>query len=147
MNHQTDISEPSSPKRLGRIMLVDDDTFDIMMYKRIIARSGLVDEIVSFASAEEALAYLLDPESPGVELILLDINMPIMTGFDFMEAASKALGPDFGIPVVMMLTTSISERDRDRAATFSPIKAYLNKPLDPEHLANAAEIVARELQR
>lgn len=127
---------------LGRVMLVDDDSFDLKMYDRIITRSGMVAETVKFTSAEEALAHLLDPETPPVELIFLDINMPRMTGFEFMEAACSALGPDFNVPVVMMLTTSISEDDRDRAATFSPIKAYFNKPLTKDQLQSAATIIA-----
>ena len=127
---------------LGRVMLVDDDSIDLKMYDRIISRSGVVAETVKFTCAEEALAYLLDPETPPVELIFLDINMPRMTGFEFMDAACAALGPDFTVPVVMMLTTSISEYDRDRAAKFSPIKAYFNKPLTKDQLVTAAGIVA-----
>lgn len=128
--------------RIDRVMLVDDEKFDLEMYRRIIERSGMVADIVSFSSAEEALAYLLDPETPGVDLIFLDINMPRMTGFEFMEAACDALGPDFDVPVVMMLTTSMSQGDRDRAATFHPIRAYFNKPITQDQLRTAARIVA-----
>ena len=139
----TDTLDPASDApSLGRVMLVDDDSFDLKMYDRIITRSGMEAETVKFTSAEDALAYLLDPETPPVELIFLDINMPRMTGFEFMEAACAALGPDFSVPVVMMLTTSISDHDRERAATFSPIKAYLNKPLTKDQLASAATIIS-----
>ncbi len=126
-----------------RAMLIDDDDFDLRMYQRIIARSGTIAEIVTFTSAQDALDYLLDADTPHVDLIFLDINMPRMSGFEFMQAACAALGPDFDVPVVMMLTTSMSDDDRNRARTFAPIKAYFNKPLSPDHLTSAAAIATR----
>lgn len=129
------------PDRLGRVMIVDDDSFDLKMYRRIIGRTGLVDELLAFTSAEDALAYIADPGTAKVDLLFLDINMPRMTGFEFMEEACRLYGPDFRIPVIMMLTTSISPDDRERAASFSPIRDYLNKPISEEHLLRARDML------
>ena len=142
MNDSPPPDPVTTSRKLNRIMMIDDEAFDLKMYSRIVSRSGMVTETVTFTRAEDGLAYLLDPDSPPVDLILLDINMPRMTGFDFMEAACDELGPDFDVPIVMMLTTSMSEDDRDRAATYSPIRAYFNKPLTTDHLSLAADIVS-----
>ncbi|PTX54180.1 response regulator receiver domain-containing protein [Litoreibacter ponti] len=126
---------------LGRVMLVDDESFDQMMYKRILGRSKMAQEILSFTYADEALEYLSDPANPPVDLILLDINMPRMSGFEFLEAAELQLGPRFRAAVVIMLTTSLSVADQARAAQFNAVKAYFNKPLEPSDLEVAAKLV------
>lgn len=126
---------------LGRVMLIDDERVDQMMYKRILDRSGMARDIIGFTYAEDALAYLADPAQPSVDMIFLDINMPRMTGFEFLEAAGNTLGAGFQTSVVIMLTTSLNRADRERAAKFPLVKAYLNKPLEPEHLLHAAAIL------
>ncbi|UWR24110.1 response regulator [Sulfitobacter sp. S190] len=122
-------------------MLVDDERIDQMMYRRILERSGMTESIVGFTYAEQALEYLLDPDSPAVDLILLDINMPRMTGFEFLEAACERLGERFSASVVIMLTTSLNPKDQARAASFDVVRAYVNKPLEKDNLELAASVL------
>lgn len=131
----------SAEGNLGRVMLIDDERVDQMMYKRILDRSGMAQDIIPFTYAEDALAYLADTEKPPVDIIFLDINMPRMTGFEFLEAADAKLGAAFQTSVVIMLTTSLNRADRERAAKFPLVKAYLNKPLEHEYLVEAANIL------
>lgn len=127
---------------LGRVMLIDDEEIDQMIYKRVLQRSGLAQEVIGFTSAEVALEYLIEHEAPAADLILLDINMPRMTGFEFLEAVRQKIGLDFEIPVVMMLTTSLNPTDRARAESYDIVKAYVNKPLDTADLDFAAGLLA-----
>ena len=71
--------------RIATLMLVDDDEIDQRQYQRVITRSGLVGELLSFEYADTALSYLEDDSHDPVDVILLDINMPRMTGFDFLS--------------------------------------------------------------
>lgn len=125
------------------VMLIDDESFDQSLYRRLIARTGLVGEVMSFTYADEALAYLFAPDSRRADVIFLDINMPRMNGFEFLEAATEQLGPEFAKIVVVMLTTSLIEKDRERAAAFPVVRCFINKPLTVEHLQEVAQLFQR----
>jgi CheY-like chemotaxis protein len=122
------------------VMLIDDESFDQRLYRRLIARTGLFGEVMSFTYADEALAYLSARDSRRADVIFLDINMPRMNGFEFLEAATERLGPEFAKIVVVMLTTSLIEKDRERAATFPVVRRFINKPLTVEHLQDVAQL-------
>ncbi len=123
----------ASPK-IGRLMMIDDDAVDHKLCQRLIARSGLVDEFVGFLSAEEALAHLGDAANPAVDVILLDVNMPRMNGFEFLDTAIQQLGEGFAQVVVVMLTTSLDPKDEERARSFSIVREFCHKPLLLKHL-------------
>lgn len=126
---------------LGRVMLIDDEEFDIKVYRRILDRSGMAAEVIAFNMAPDALEYLRDDTKPPVDLILLDIRMPCMDGFEFLDAAQRYLGQDFSVPVVIMLTTSLSPEDAAKAEERPSIRGYFNKPLVADLLEELVTIV------
>ncbi|MEM7507711.1 MAG: response regulator [Pseudomonadota bacterium] len=89
---------------------------------------------------EEALTYLTGAKGIFPDLILLDINMPRMDGFEFLDAATEALGEAFAT-VVVMLTTSMDPTDEARAATYGAVRSYVNKPLDHKKLTQVVSLV------
>lgn len=127
---------------LGRVMLIDDAEVDQMMCRRILTRSKMATDIIGFTCAETALAYLADPQKPPVDLILLDINMPRMNGFEFLDAAERTYGPGTGPPVMIMLGAPMTEAAHQHAARFPRIRAYCEKPLGSEHLRQAAGLLS-----
>ena len=124
-------------RQIETLMLIDDDELDHILCKRVISRSGLVKNLVRFYYAEEALQYLKDESTPNVDIILLDINMPRMDGFDFLRVASCELSE----AVVVMLTTSVSPMDKERALSYDIVKRYMNKPMSPEYLEEIMGLV------
>lgn len=129
--------------RVGNLMVIDDDETDHFLYQRVIKRSNLVDETVFFTLAEDALAFLRRADRLDIRVILLDINMPRMNGFEFLEAVTTEFGDEQLGAVVVMLTTSLDPRDEARAKSFDVVKGYLEKPLSPEHLDLLYDIVHR----
>ena len=125
---------------IKEIWMIDDSTIDLMIYARIIKRSGLVEKTVQFSFAQEALDRLSENETDKPDAVLLDINMPVMDGFTFLERAVETYGPGFTKILLVMLTTSISKQDRLRARSFPVVKGYLLKPLIEEHLKHIAKI-------
>ncbi|MEM6386861.1 MAG: response regulator [Pseudomonadota bacterium] len=130
-------------ERIGKLAIIDDAEFDQMLYARIIARTGLVDETLCFYSAEEAVEYFKSPDSEPVDVILLDINMPGMSGFEFLELVSKDEFKEYADLVVVMLTTSLDPSDVARARSFDLVKDYINKPLEEQHIEQIIEMLRK----
>jgi len=129
----------SSEKNLNarRVMLIDDTEVDAFISKRMLTGSQFASDIMEFNSAKKALEYLEENSQHPTSLpqfIFLDINMPAMDGFDFMEKFRQL--PDSVIQncKVVMLTSAIKEEDIQRINNDHHIIKYLIKPLSGEQL-------------
>ena len=127
--------------RIRNMMLVDDNDIDQEQYKRIIKRSGIVDNLEVFYYADEAFEYLKSNPDVTVDVILLDINMPRMDGFEFLEKVTSELGHEVARVVIIMLTTSLDPKDRERASKFDLVRDFINKPLEISHVEHAAQLL------
>jgi CheY-like chemotaxis protein len=129
---------------IHQLMLIDDNEDDQMFYRRIIDKSGLVETFHPFFMAEDALSFLREENRPPIDAILLDINMPGLNGFQFLDAATEEFGDDFAKIAVIMLTTSILEEDKRRASQYAIVRDYINKPLELEHLEAIDRMLAEK---
>lgn len=113
-------------------LLVDDDETTNFLNQKLLRRMAISDAVLVAGNGQQALNLLDDhcqlPTSPTCPaLILLDINMPLMNGIDFLKAYAQR--PERENPtVVIMLTTSLNPKDVEQMQGL-PIKGYLNKPL------------------
>lgn len=130
----------SKPIKLA--MLIDDSDMDQRLYKRVLEKSGLVEAISGFTYADEALDYLLENPQLEVSVIFLDINMPRMNGFEFLEAASKHLERDIAKVVIVMLTTSLNPDDENRARSFEAVKDFISKPLSYDDVRRVVDLLS-----
>ncbi len=115
----------------GPILIVEDNETDALCLEKAFEENGIEKPIVTAWNGEEALTYL-KAESSDMRipnLILLDLNMPIMNGFEFLKAV-KSDDRLKVIPVVV-LTSSISRIDMNDSYD-NCVAGYIEKPLDPE---------------
>lgn len=130
----------SDREKLKVVLVVDDESIDQMLCQRVIKRSNLVETTMAFQYPDEALDFLSEPDRPEVDVILLDINMPRMDGFEFLEAAVSKFGKDFTKMVVVMVTTSLNPADKERAQQIDVFKEFVNKPINQDDLERIYEL-------
>lgn len=129
-------------KKLTCILLIDDNPDDNFFHERIIRKCDLAQLVMSKTSALEALLYIKNikaHEAPP-DLILLDINMPGMNGWEFLEEYQKLDAELKSKAVVVMLTTSQNPDDKSKAESMPVVSDFKTKPLSKESLE---EIVMR----
>ena len=125
-------------KRLNRIMLIDDDADDNLFHQIILKKLDVADHIVVAESGPEALDHL-KKENESPDIIFLDINMPGMSGWDFLNEYKKLNIREKKPVIIVMLTTSISPADKEKAEKISEITSFHSKPLTKEMLSDILE--------
>lgn len=112
-------------------LIVDDDSIIVFMHKKIMAGRKGIESILSFADGLEAYSYLEENYSEKEDyLILLDINMPRLNGWDFLDKIqNESFSDNFK---VVMVSSSIDPMDRDRSKIYPQVIGYIPKPLDSE---------------
>ena len=117
-----------------KVLLIDDDDIVNSINAVIIKHAKFAKEVESINSVPKAIDFLNNAKSSGEtpEVIFLDLNMPDYNGWDFIEEFEK-LNMN-GNTKIIMLTSSISSKDEERASNSKAITAFISKPLSPELL-------------
>lgn len=116
---------------LSSILLVDDDRTANFLHKLLVSRMEIAEQVLVAEDGQQALAVLAAATVPPA-LILLDLNMPVLNGFDFLVRYAQ-LSPPTPRPIIALLSSSDHALDQARARHL-PVNAYLTKPLTREKL-------------
>jgi CheY-like chemotaxis protein len=128
---------------IDTVLLIDDDEINNMICTKIISKNDFATNVVACSSARQGLKYLQDALTDGAKplptVIFLDINMPVMNGWDFLDQYKQLPGlADKGI-VLIMLSSSSSANDLSRAQGYPQVSDYITKPLTALHLQHVRE--------
>ena len=112
-------------------MLIDDDKMFNFLNKRIVEKMQVFDQITMFENAKSALD---DIPHKTPEYILLDLMMPVMNGFQFLDELEKLPSALTKSIKVVVLTSSLMEEDYNKSMQYQNVIAFLSKPLDTEKI-------------
>ncbi|WP_373520778.1 response regulator [Aquiflexum sp.] len=114
------------------IILVDDDPINNLINKRLLSKLGISPKIEEFLEAEKAIEKIRTLGSDQHTLIFLDINMPVMNGWDFLN--QYLIEFKKRKDKIVVLSSSIDFLDRQRAKEFDCVEGFIEKPLTPEKI-------------
>jgi CheY-like chemotaxis protein len=116
---------------LHNVWVVDDDPIARLLIRKRLEKDSFCDKIAEFENGLEALQRFQNKDRSKPDLILLDLNMPVMDGWALLDSLKESqFNKNLQLPPIAILTSSIDKEDRDQAESYANIISFLKKPLD-----------------
>jgi CheY-like chemotaxis protein len=117
------------------VLLIDDDNISNFINSRLISRLNIACKVQVKLNGQEALSYINDGKEKCPDLIFLDINMPVMNGFEFLQSYSRG-SYSKRKPIIIILTTSSDANDLEELQKYPEVCGFLNKPLTEDKITS-----------
>jgi CheY-like chemotaxis protein len=125
-------------KKINTILLIDDDLTINYLHNRLIKKLAIAEHIILAKNGIEGITAFLELNerlhASETAVIFLDLNMPIMNGWEFLEKLSKAKNEITLQYKIYILSSTINPDDKKKAKSHALVSGFLSKPLTKEHL-------------
>ncbi|MCC3151486.1 response regulator [Hymenobacter sp. BT770] len=114
--------------------LIDDDQLGIYLTEQLLLAEGFSNSICTFESAEAALQSLAQGEEEMPQVVFLDLNMPVMNGWEFLDALAPYEKKMRGNCHIYILTSSLALTDLEKSKHYDLVVGLIHKPLDSKEI-------------
>ena len=127
-------------KKYHTVMLIDDNEIDNLINQKMIEAASIAENIYTHTGAKSAIEFLRNMEKLEVadkvlpDVIFLDIDMPLMDGFQFLDEFERLTNVAKKKCKIVMLTSSINPQDFNRSKKYENVRLFLNKPLSHDSI-------------
>ncbi len=122
--------------KFSEVLLVEDDPITILVCDRIIKMSEFADKVTTCENGKIAIDFLssFGHENQIPPIIFLDINMPVMNGWDFLEEFEMVKSSFKELPRIYLLSSTVDPEDYKKAKKYSQVQNFMSKPLTKQAL-------------
>jgi two-component SAPR family response regulator len=121
-----------------QVIICDDDKVVLFIHNLIVRKSDLAQDAIAFSNARDTLDFLLENKNNAC-ILLLDINMPEMSGWEFLESIDNA---NLDKVYVIIVSSSVDKLDHDKAGQYKQVIGYLEKPIDVKSFNKITETIS-----
>jgi CheY-like chemotaxis protein len=121
--------------KMGLIYIIDDDDIFVFVVRKLLLKSNHFDEVINIGNGLEAidlLIYEYETNKKLPEIIFLDLNMPVLDGWQFLDQVEKL--PFKELLRIYIISSSIDVKEIEKAKTYSTVKSFVSKPITVEWL-------------
>ena len=129
-------------KKIEKVCIIDDDPIFIYGTKRIMAEIDFCEAVVVYENGQDAIDGLNEITANSEEfpsIIFLDLNMPIMNGWEFLEDFVKIPNHNRDNVIIYIISSSVDPRDLERIKNYTVVNNYILKPITPEDLRSVLQ--------
>ncbi|MGN6617260.1 MAG: response regulator [Ilyomonas sp.] len=123
--------------RFNRVLLIEDDPITLLVCERIIKLTDFADEVISTKNGQEGLDYINDSVNNSIplpEIIFLDINMPVINGWEFLDSFGEMINKLPALPRIYILSSTVDPEDERKGISYPYVNQFVSKPLTKEFL-------------